>query len=77
MADTHISHGDLKATNFIYSNDKLYVLDLDAMTRHKGRASFHKSFRKDLDRFTTNWAGRLEFESEEGKGTKVKIILPL
>lgn len=63
MRDTRISHGDLKATNFIYSNEKLYVLDLDAMKRHKGEVSFKKSFGKDLERFTKNWAGRLEFES--------------
>jgi tRNA A-37 threonylcarbamoyl transferase component Bud32 len=63
MADYGISHGDLKATNFIYVNNKLYVLDLDAMKRHKDYVSFHKSFQKDLKRFVNNWAELVDFES--------------
>jgi len=63
MAVCRISHGDLKATNFIFTEEKLTVLDLDAMKRHKDRMSFRKSFQKDVNRFINNWAGEKEFES--------------
>jgi len=63
MAECRISHGDLKATNFIFTKGKLYVLDLDAMKRHKDKKSFRKSFQKDINRFINNWAGKKEFES--------------
>ncbi|GIT21876.1 MAG: hypothetical protein CM1200mP40_15580 [Gammaproteobacteria bacterium] len=52
-----ITHGDMKASNFVYLRDRLYVLDLDAMQRHKSRRSFNKVFQKDLKRFMMNWHG--------------------
>ncbi|MDA1369188.1 MAG: hypothetical protein O2971_00290 [Proteobacteria bacterium] len=52
-----ISHGDMKATNFIFSNQTLYVLDLDAMRRHRSRPEFDNARAKDLSRFARNWAG--------------------
>ena len=58
-----ISHGDMKASNFVYLRDRLYVLDLDAMQRHKSRRSFNKAFQKDLKRFMKNWHGST-FESQ-------------
>ena len=57
-----ISHGDLKATNFIYDSGKLYVLDLDAMKKHRNSGSFQKFFKKDLDRFVNNWANNPDYE---------------
>ena len=58
-----ISHGDMKASNFVYLRDRLYVLDLDAMQRYKSRKSFNKAFQKDLKRFMKNWHGS-SFESQ-------------
>ena len=55
MIDYKISHGDMKATNFIFYEDKLLVLDLDAMKRHGSKRSFYRAIQKDLDRFMTNW----------------------
>ena len=52
-----IHHGDMKASNFIFSNERLYVLDLDAMQRHKTERSFRKKYAKDLARFSRNWKG--------------------
>lgn len=61
MHDYKISHGDMKASNFIYTNKLLYVLDLDSMQRHKMTLRFHNRFAKDLARFRKNWIGtRLE-----------------
>ncbi len=55
--DYQICHGDNKATNFIYKNDRLYVLDLDAMQRYKSKRRFKAKFVKDLARFRKNWEG--------------------
>jgi tRNA A-37 threonylcarbamoyl transferase component Bud32 len=53
----HISHGDMKATNFIFKEDKLYVLDLDAMRRHRFKWWSHKRSMSDIKRFEKNWVG--------------------
>ena len=57
MLTYQISHGDMKASNFVFHNDLLYVLDLDAMKRHKNREVFLRSMEKDLARFMRNWQG--------------------
>jgi len=76
-----ISHGDMKATNFIYANKVLYVLDLDSMQRHKVEVRFHNRFAKDLARFRKNWIGtRFEAPVEQliekiwvSKGRQAKL----
>ncbi len=55
LAAERISHGDLKATNFIWRGDALCVLDLDAMRRHDSDAAWRKAWRKDRARFLRNW----------------------
>jgi tRNA A-37 threonylcarbamoyl transferase component Bud32 len=55
LAAEHISHGDLKATNFILRGDELCVLDLDALRRHDSAAAWRKAWRKDRARFLRNW----------------------
>ncbi|MBM88886.1 MAG: hypothetical protein CMQ41_10965 [Gammaproteobacteria bacterium] len=57
MIEYKISHGDMKASNFVFHDDRLYVLDLDSMKRHKNRDKFTKAMKKDLDRFLRNWEG--------------------
>ena len=57
MADYRISHGDMKATNFLLQDKELYVLDLDSMVRSRSRESFTGKFSKDLKRFSKNWVG--------------------
>ena len=57
MADYRISHGDMKATNFLIKNGKLYVLDLDSMERSRTNAKFLEKYGKDLKRFRQNWVG--------------------
>ena len=57
MADYRISHGDMKATNFLLQDKELVVLDLDAMVRNRTRANFVEKFSKDLERFRKNWVG--------------------
>lgn len=55
MQTYNISHGDMKASNFIYRNKQLYVFDLDAMSRHRSRAKAQKLIQKDINRFARNW----------------------
>jgi tRNA A-37 threonylcarbamoyl transferase component Bud32 len=55
LAAASVSHGDLKATNFIITDDKLVVADLDAMREHQFRWRFRKAFGRDLKRFIQNW----------------------
>ena len=70
-----ISHGDMKATNFIFHDRKLFVLDLDAMKRYRSRNLYNRAIRKDLDRFMRNWHGE-RFESDFEKLVK-SIELPM
>ena len=55
LALSRLSHGDMKATNFILSQQGAVVIDLDAMQRHKTVESFSRAQRRDLLRFMRNW----------------------
>jgi len=55
LAAERLSHGDLKATNFLCCGDELVVLDLDAMRRHDSEAAWRKAWQKDRVRFLRNW----------------------
>ena len=50
-----ISHGDMKASNLILCDDRLFVLDLDSMHQHRFRLVFERAWRRDMTRFTANW----------------------
>lgn len=56
LAIMRISHGDLKAQNFIVHNHNVYLVDVDAMQlfRHNDK-KWRKIFNKDLERFRKNW----------------------
>lgn len=58
----HISHGDMKASNFVIKDDRLYVLDLDAMKQHRSTEAARTLVMKDHERFSRNWTGTV-FES--------------
>lgn len=62
MHDYQFSHGDMKASNFIFRDGKLYLLDLDATAWHGKPASFKKAIGKDLRRWNKNWIGRNDVE---------------
>ena len=55
LALSRLSHGDMKATNFILSERGAVVIDLDAMRRHDAAESFQRAQRRDLRRFMRNW----------------------
>jgi tRNA A-37 threonylcarbamoyl transferase component Bud32 len=51
-----ISHGDLKASNFLLNSQNIIeLIDLDSMQQHQSRGSFNKAFIKDKKRFLKNW----------------------
>ena len=56
LATARLSHGDFKATNFLLSSGRLYLLDLDGMRVHKTDSAFNRAFRKDVFRLRQNWA---------------------
>lgn len=55
-----LTHGDLKATNILLSDDQLYLIDLDAARVHKNRNSFQRAHKKDQSRFLKNWRHQAE-----------------
>lgn len=50
-----LSHGDMKATNILLSNGKLYLIDLDAAHQHRYGFTLMRARRKDRRRFMKNW----------------------
>jgi tRNA A-37 threonylcarbamoyl transferase component Bud32 len=55
LALSRLGHGDMKATNFILSQQGAVVIDLDAMQKHAAPESFRRAQRRDLSRFMRNW----------------------
>jgi tRNA A-37 threonylcarbamoyl transferase component Bud32 len=51
----NISHGDMKATNFIITNNGLQLIDLDSMQIHTSHAKTVVAINADLDRLLRNW----------------------
>ncbi len=50
-----IEHGDLKATNLLWLDGQIWVVDLDAMHRHASTTSYVRAWRRDRRRFLANW----------------------
>lgn len=55
-----LTHGDLKATNLLWENGRLKLIDLDAMRQHQRNSTFAKAWRKDRARFLRNWRANSE-----------------
>lgn len=50
-----ISHGDLKATNLLWQDGRVVLIDLDAMQQHRSDASHARAWGKDRARLLRNW----------------------
>ena len=50
-----ITHGDMKATNLLWHDGRIVVIDLDAMVRHDSHTAFVRDWRRDRARFLRNW----------------------
>ena len=63
MFKAKISHGDLKATNLIWADDKLFFIDLDGSKQHLTDESTRRANAKDVKRFLRNWHDQPELLS--------------
>ncbi len=64
LSSERITHGDMKATNFILRHNRNPVLiDLDGMMQHRRDADYEKAHQKDLARFMKNWQKRPELQA--------------
>ena len=50
-----ISHGDLKASNLLWHENRVFVIDLDAMTQHASANGYARAWRRDRARLLRNW----------------------
>lgn len=57
-----IHHGDCKAHNFLFKDNQLWVLDLDAMLECSTAAGGERLFRIDRSRFLRNWKTQPELQ---------------
>lgn len=61
LGQAHLSHGDMKATNFIVSPEgNLWMLDLDGMRQQRPGPWWRRERNKDRRRFMKNWSDRPE-----------------
>lgn len=57
-----LAHGDLKATNILLADDKLYLIDLDAAHQYKFGPGLQRARHKDWARFMKNWQYQREVQ---------------
>jgi tRNA A-37 threonylcarbamoyl transferase component Bud32 len=50
-----ISHGDLKATNLLWHDGRVWVIDLDALVQHRSVHAHAQAWRRDRERLLRNW----------------------
>jgi serine/threonine-protein kinase RIO1 len=55
LAAARISHGDLKASNLLWYESSVCLIDLDATRQHQSEASFARAWQRDRTRFLQNW----------------------
>ena len=56
-----LSHGDMKATNFLVTKNSVMMTDMDAMQRHTSLRTFKKAQARDIKRFLKNFHGNAEY----------------
>lgn len=69
LRDFNIVHGDMKATNFLVTENGLAVLDLDGMHQELDARRFARDSGKDLQRFARNW------EDDQARAQAVQSML--
>ena len=50
-----ISHGDLKATNLLWDQGRIVLIDLDAMVQHRSVRQHARAWQRDRSRLLRNW----------------------
>jgi tRNA A-37 threonylcarbamoyl transferase component Bud32 len=61
LAAAGLSHGDLKASNFLVeeADQRLLLIDLDAVCLHRSERTARRALARDRERFLANWDGAL------------------
>lgn len=60
MRAARITHGDMKASNLIWTGSELVFIDLDAAQQHWTQWGWRRKHAKDRRRFMKNWRDRPE-----------------
>jgi tRNA A-37 threonylcarbamoyl transferase component Bud32 len=55
MHELRISHGDLKATNLLWYDGQVIVIDLDATVQHRSSSAHARAWCRDRTRLLRNW----------------------
>lgn len=55
MRNAKLTHGDMKASNLLWANGKIFFIDLDAAAAHQSAVTWNASHAKDRKRFLKNW----------------------
>lgn len=50
-----LSHGDLKASNILWAQQEVWIIDLDAADSHRRQRTFARAHARDCARFMKNW----------------------
>lgn len=58
-----LSHGDMKASNFLVHRQQVFLLDLDATRRHRSAAGLDRALSRDRQRFLRNWESQPRLKS--------------
>jgi tRNA A-37 threonylcarbamoyl transferase component Bud32 len=64
LAEARIGHGDMKATNLLWNDGTLALIDLDIMRQYCGEYSFRRAQRRDVARFLANWPCKSRLRSQ-------------
>ena len=60
MRTAKITHGDMKATNLMWVDERLFFIDLDGAKKHVNQTSWQRAHKKDVKRFLKNWRDQPE-----------------
>lgn len=55
LAEARISHGDFKATNLLWHDGRVWLIDLDALQVHGSGQAWEKAWSEDCARLARNW----------------------
>lgn len=55
LASARISHGDFKATNLLWHEGRVYLIDLDSVQVHASKSSWQQAWQVDRARLLKNW----------------------
>ncbi len=55
LHSARIHHGDLKATNLLWHDGRVWLIDLDATMAHRSPSAFERAWARDRARLLRNW----------------------